>query len=98
MEIDTPNTRKVIKMLKTKLDNREIILDDIKTLPKYTTYLGVCKETDKKIFVYINTSFSKNTQEAIFIHEILHKVLHHEGYPDIQIHSLKLRKNISMMS
>jgi len=89
--LDTSNTKKVIDMLRRYSDNREIIVDNINKLDKYTTYLGVCTQTPENIYVYINYSYSENIQEACFVHEILHIILDHEGYPNIAINNLKMR-------
>jgi len=79
------NIKKAINMLRVHSDNRQIIIDDITKLDKYTNYLGACTETHEKIFIYINYSFPEDIQEQVVIHEILHIILGHEGFPRVII-------------
>lgn len=90
--IDSCNTQKVINMLREHSDNREIIIGDISSLLKYNTYLGAVNETQEAINIYLNTSYSEKIQEATLVHEILHVILTHEGYPKIIINNIKLKK------
>jgi hypothetical protein len=91
MMIERKNIQKLIKMLREHSDTREIIIDDIKKIPRYSSYIGVCRQTSNEILIYSNYGFPENIQEANIIHELLHVLLDHEGFPRVEINKNKFR-------
>ena len=89
--IERKNIQKLINTLGEHSDTREIIIDDIKKIPRYSSYLGVCKQTPVKILIYINYDYPENIQEAVIIHELLHVQIKHEGFPRVVINENKSR-------
>lgn len=78
-------------MLRRHSDNREIIIDNIEKVPMYATYLGVVSLTPDKILIYVNHDFPENIRESTVIHELLHVLLDHEGFPSIAVNEDKSR-------
>jgi len=87
--IETKNTLKVLDMLKRYTD-KKVCIKDINELSEdpvfsnVTSYLGTTCEGPDSIIVYLNFSYP-NTCEATFVHEILHIILHYEGFPCIVV-------------
>lgn len=85
--IETDNTRKVINKLRQYID-KPIEVKDLAELASQgaayaVNYLGSAKEYLNKIEVHLNLTKPEDVREAVFVHEVLHIVLHHEGFPGI---------------
>jgi hypothetical protein len=84
----TKNTLKVINILR-KYTNKKIITKDIKELESdhgiVPSYLGAAYESIDSITIYLNLSYESNTREATFVHELLHRILKYEGFPEVVI-------------
>ena len=84
--IETENTIKVRDEFR-KYDSRSIVVKDIKVLknhPKYSNlanYLGVNFPKQDKLLIYVDREYA----EAVIVHEILHSIMMHENFPQIQI-------------
>ncbi|MGB0428915.1 MAG: hypothetical protein ACPGLV_00480 [Bacteroidia bacterium] len=57
---------------------------------KWTNYLGVTREEDHTIMIGLNEKYPE-FQESVFIHEILHRILEQEGFPQIHLNHSKLK-------
>ena len=84
--IETENTIKVRERFR-KYDSRSIVVKDIKVLknhPKYSNlanYLGVNFPKQDKLLIYVDREYA----EAVIVHEILHSIMMHENFPQVQI-------------
>lgn len=84
--IETENTLKVREELR-KYDSRPLVVRDIKELkthPKYSNlanYLGVNFYQQDQLQIYVDREYA----EAVIVHEILHSILIHKGYPQVEI-------------
>jgi hypothetical protein len=85
----TKNGLRAISMLR-KYTDKNILVKDIRELagrpsfPGVESYLGASENTSENIIIYLNFSYP-NTCEATFIHEMLHKILRYEGFPEVII-------------
>lgn len=86
--IETENTRKVVHILRRYTD-KPIEVKDIAEFTNHPStanivnYLGASKEYSSKIEIHLNLTKPEDVREAVFVHELLHIVLHHEGFPGI---------------
>jgi len=78
------NIQKVLEKLR-KYDKREIQIKNIQNLPHNKTALGGVDDSGKDIIIYLNYDMPFEIQEETCVHEILHIILEHEGYPTISI-------------
>jgi len=89
----TRNGFRAIEMLR-KYTNKNILVKDIRELaghlsfPGVESYLGVSDNAPENIIIYLNFSYP-NTCEATFVHEVLHIILHYEGFPQVIINQEK---------
>lgn len=99
---ETENTKSAVDKLR-KYTNKIIIIRDVKEFSNHlflsgaTSYLGVTKEDEKEIFVWLNFTYPDNIIEAIFVHEILHILLKNEGFPEVMINNNTARNLPSEM-
>lgn len=88
--IETENTRKVVHILRRYTD-KPIEVKDIAEFANHPStanivnYLGASKEYSNKIEIHLNLTKPEDVREAVFVHELLHIVLRHEGFPGIGI-------------
>jgi len=92
--IDTPNTRKVLEKLRKYTDKKILIkhMDEFHH-PAFSgpvSYLGIVDDTPECIIIFL----SERCPEETFIHEILHKILHYEGFPVVFINERFARSNL----
>ncbi len=91
---DTENTRRAIKTLK-KYSSKPIEVRDIKELilpdsPKPVTYCGATDETEDSFIIWL----SGKCPEETFVHEVIHQILHLEGFPAVLIDDYYLENTI----
>lgn len=92
--IETKNTEKALSELRIFTDKpvtvrpiSEMLLPGWNKPPKY---LGGAVETDDEITIWL----SDKCPEESFIHEVLHCILRHEGYPEISINEDYVNRKI----
>lgn len=98
---DTDSIKKITKQW-YRLDSREILTIPISEFEtkfniKCRTYSGVVTLDDKFLWVGLREDYSQKLNEAIFVHEILHKILEYENYPNILINEEKLLQNPQLL-
>lgn len=87
---ETENTKNAVDKLQKHTD-KSIIIRDIKEFSNHpflsgaSSYLGVTREDENEIFVWLNFTYPDNIIEAVFVHEILHIILDNEGFPKVMV-------------
>ncbi|MFC1990888.1 hypothetical protein ACFLU9_01900 [Chloroflexota bacterium] len=85
---DKPNVKKVVSLLKRHC-NKPIQIKNIEEFAQkpgtsyIANYLGTVKEYSERIEVHLNYSVAENVREAILVHELLHILMRHRGFPGI---------------
>lgn len=93
--IDTENTQKAITTLQ-KYTSKPIEIKNINELKlqdnpdKPVTYLGATDETDNKIIIWL----SDKCPEETFVHEVIHRILKYEGFPEVFFNEDFINKRI----
>jgi hypothetical protein len=83
--IDTKNVCRAIDLLRGFSDQRKIIVQDIQVMPIPGSYLGGTIQQEDRIEIYCDMSYPESVREAVIVHEILHKILGHEGFPEVLV-------------
>lgn len=83
--MDSKSVSRAISMLRGFSDQREIMIRDKGQAPVSGSYLGYVVQQPERIEIYCDLSRPENLRQAIVVHEILHIVLAHEGYPEIVV-------------
>ena len=96
--METENSRLARDRL-AKLTDKPIVMTTVQHLAQTEVVkslennLGVCKETADCITVALHPD-RPETHENTFVHELLHKMLKHEGFPEIRIDEVYADTNI----
>lgn len=95
---ETENTISAREHL-AKLTDKPIIMTTVQHLAQtegiksLENNLGVCKETADSITIALHPD-RPDTHEATFVHEVVHRILNHEGFPGIWINDIYAKTNI----
>lgn len=82
LSLNTDSANKAMSMLQMFTD-KLVVIKDIRELG--VTYLGAACELDDTVEVHLDFNQPDNIVEAVFVHEILHIILNHEGFPSVSI-------------
>lgn len=74
---------RAISILRGFSDQREIIIEDKGQAPVSGSYLGYVVQQPERIEIYCDLSRPENVCQAVVVHELLHVILCHEGFPEI---------------
>jgi hypothetical protein len=83
--LSSENISRAADMLRRFSDKRQIVVKDKRESGVPGTYLAFVTEEGGRIVIYCDMSLSESVREVIVVHEILHKILNYEGYPQVTI-------------
>jgi hypothetical protein len=89
--IDSKEVSKAIGMLRRFSDQRQILVKDKRESGIPGSWLGFVRQQEDRIEIYCDMSCSEGVRQAIVVHEILHKILGHEGFPQVSINETASR-------
>jgi len=96
--LETDNTRLAREHL-AGLTDKPVIITTLQQMAQAAgigdlgAHLGVCRETADNITIAVDPN-KPETHEATFVHELLHRMLDHKGFPQIWINDMYAETNV----